>query len=60
VFNFIKGADVALEDRLDKNSRLSDGGQQTLNDMNEMANQGLRTLIFAMKQLDLSLDYETA
>ena len=60
MFNFIKGADVALEDRLDKNSRLSDGGQQTLNDMNEMANQGLRTLIFAMKQLDLSLDYETA
>ena len=60
MFNFIKGADVALEDRLDKNSRLSDGGQQTLNDMNEMANQGLRTLIFAMKQLDSSLDYETA
>jgi len=58
VINFIKGADMAIEPRLTEETRDSALGQTTLNDMNSMASKGLRTLIFAMKELASDWDHE--
>ncbi len=47
VINFIKGADIAIIPRLSK----SNSSEQTIELMDKFAGQGLRTLMFAMKEL---------
>ena len=47
VINFIKGADIAIIPRLSK----SDSSEQLIELMDKFAGQGLRTLMFAMKEL---------
>jgi P-type E1-E2 ATPase len=50
VFNFIKGADLSIIPRLSENAKIA--AQPDVTAMNEMASEGLRTLMFAMKELD--------
>ena len=59
VINFIKGADMAIEPRITMEEKTSDLGIKTLEDMNEMACTGLRTLIFGMKELSSNFDHES-
>jgi magnesium-transporting ATPase (P-type) len=47
VFNFIKGADIAIIPRLSK----SEGEEDTITLMDSFASKGLRTLMFGMKEL---------
>ena len=60
VINFIKGADMTIEPRLTEDSSQTVLGIQTLNDMNDMASAGLRTLMFCMKELDSDFDHDKA
>jgi len=50
VFNFIKGADLSIIPKLSSNSKIA--AQPDVTAMNEMASEGLRTLMFAVKELD--------
>lgn len=49
VFNFIKGADMAIIPRLTEESKKESA--ETIELMNEFASQGLRTLMFGVKEL---------
>lgn len=50
VYNFMKGADFAILPRLKEGEE--EDNQETINMLDEQANKGLRTLMFAMKELD--------
>jgi len=50
VFNFIKGADMAIIPRMTASSKNASGA--TIKLMNEFASQGLRTLMFGIKVLE--------
>jgi len=50
VFNFVKGADMAIIPRMTESSKKESGS--TIELMNDYASQGLRTLMFGMKVLD--------
>jgi magnesium-transporting ATPase (P-type) len=50
VFNFIKGADLSIIPKLSAKSK--DLAQTDINAMNDMASEGLRTMMFAVKELD--------
>ena len=56
VFNFIKGADFAIVPRLKEGD--AEANKETTQLLDEQANQGLRTLMFAIKELDSSTTAE--
>ena len=54
VFNFIKGADLSIIPKLSPNAKTS--AQPDVGAMNNMASDGLRTLMFAVKELDQNIN----
>lgn len=54
VLNFIKGADLSIIPKLSPESKES--AQPDVSTMNDMASEGLRTLMFAVKELDSNLN----
>ena len=52
LFNFIKGADLTILPRLSEESKSQ--SVETIELMDKLAGVGLRTLMFAMKELELS------
>jgi magnesium-transporting ATPase (P-type) len=55
VFNFIKGADMAMIPRLTESSKQA--STETIKLMDEFASQGLRTLMFGIKELEQRANY---
>jgi len=54
VLNFIKGADLSIIPKLSANSKVS--AEPDVTAMNDMASEGLRTLMFAVKELDSNVN----
>jgi len=56
LINYIKGADMAIVPRIDKDAPFD---QSCIEKMDELANEGLRTLMFAKKVYDGLIDEQT-